>query len=181
MAAKPRPRSNSLSAAGAPPRPTTLRVRRAPGQNAWELVHPSCARTRAEDIDEVRNMIDAGETEIAIDELRWLLNGCGDFVDAHRLLGELALLESDFALARGHFGYGYEIGMSAIQAQPGAGPFPYSRPANQSFLEAAKGLAFCLQQLEKPALAREVLETMLRLDPTDPLGAGKMLASLPSR
>jgi hypothetical protein len=123
-------------------------------------------------------MIDAGETEIAIDELRWLLNGCGDFVDAHRLLGELALLESDYALARGHFGYGYEIALSAVQAHKGSGPFPYARPANQSFLEAAKGLAFCLQQLGKPALARDVLQTLLRLDPTDPLGAGKMLAAL---
>ena len=36
-------------------------------------------------------MLAAGENEVARDELRWLLDGCPDFIAAHRMLGELAL------------------------------------------------------------------------------------------
>jgi tetratricopeptide (TPR) repeat protein len=123
-------------------------------------------------------MIEAGETEIAVDELRWLLNGCGDFVEAHRLLGELALLEGDIRLARGHFGYAYQIAVTAIDRAPRGALFPYARKANQAFLESAKGLAHCLKELGRTELAREVLERMLKLDPSDPLGAKVMLAAL---
>src|SRR5262245_42144351 len=80
------------------------------GGPAWELVHPRCALARADDMDDVRQMVEHGETEIAVDELRWLLNGCSDFIDAHRLLGELALGAEDFPLARGHFGYAFRLG-----------------------------------------------------------------------
>lgn len=131
-----------------------------------------------DDIEEVQHMVAAGETEVALDELRWLLNGCGDFVDAHRLLGELALLENDPKLARGHFGYAFEIGMAAIHAAGSPAPFSYTRPANQAFLECGKGLAHCLKAIEKPALARDILQELLRLDPSDPLGAKEMLAEL---
>ena len=85
---------------------TSLRVRRRP-TGEYELVHPRCAVERADDLEEVRKMIDAGEVDVAVDELRWLLSGCSDFVDAHRLLGELALSENDLPLARAHFGYAY--------------------------------------------------------------------------
>lgn len=144
----------------------------------WEIVHPRCARARADDIAEVRHIIEMGETEIAIDELRWLLNGCGDFVDAHRLLGELALVDHEIRLARGHFGYAYEIGIAAIDRAGSPAPFPYVRAANQSFLESAKGLAHCLIELNKPQLALDVLKRLLRLDPTDPLAAQAMMKPL---
>ena len=40
-------------------------------------------------------MIDADELEIAQEELRWLLSGCNEFIQAHRLLGDLALWQSN--------------------------------------------------------------------------------------
>ena len=151
-------------------RRTALRVRRKPAEKAWELVHPRCALERAEDLEEVQNMLDAGEHEIALDELRWLLNGCSDFVAAHRLLGELALAEGDLKLARGHFGYAYEIAISAFPPRGLDAPLPFRLPANRAFLEAAKGLAWCLHELGKKKLARRVLDQLLNCDPSDPLG-----------
>lgn len=123
-----------------------------------------------EDLEEVQKMLDGGEVEIAVDELRWLLDGCSDFVAAHRLLGELALADGDFKLARGHFGYVYEICLSALPPEGLSGPLPYRLPVNQGFFEAAKGLAMCLHQLDKDAMARGVIDEMLKCDPSDPLG-----------
>jgi hypothetical protein len=154
---------------GPPPRPT-VSLRPVAGRDAWELVHPRCARDRSDDIEEVEAMIAAGEFDVARDELRWLLQGCPNFIAAHRMLGELALGENDFRLARGHFGYAYEIG---LRAMPRGGPparLPYDVPANQALLESAKGLAGCLRQLGEPELAQEVAQKLLSWDPSDPLG-----------
>ena len=151
-------------------RRTALRVRRRPGEKAWELVHPRCALERGDDLEEVQQMLNAGETEIALDELRWLLNGCSDFVAAHRLLGELALADGDLRLARGHFGYAYEIALSAFTPRGLDGPLPYRLASNRAFFEAVKGLAWCLHELDKTKLARRVIDQLLELDPTDPLG-----------
>jgi hypothetical protein len=150
-------------------RRTALRVRRKAGEKAYELVHPRCALERSEDLEEVQAMIEGGEVDIALDELRWLLNGCSDFVAAHRLLGELALSDGDLKLARGHFGYAYEIALSACPLGGLDSPLPYRFAPNRAFLEVAKGLAWCLHELGKQKLARRVLEQLLRCDPTDPL------------
>jgi hypothetical protein len=153
----------------------TIRARKIAGEDAWELVHPRCARDRAEDLEEVRKMIDAGETEVAMDECRWLLSGCSDCLEAHRILGEIALSENDLPLARGHFGYAYRLGEKALERAGRPSPLPYRLPANQSFLESAKGLAWSLRQLDKRDMAREVVEVMLRCDPGDPLGVRSLL------
>jgi hypothetical protein len=121
-------------------------------------------------------MIAADELEIAIDEVRWLLNGCTDFMEAHKTLGELALLEPDLKLARGHFGYAFQIGTKALDQANCRGSLPYRIVANQAFHEAGKGLAYCLKQLDKPNMLRGVVETMLRCDATDPLGVRGFLA-----
>lgn len=160
-------------------RRTALKIRRRTGENAWELVHPRCALERIEDLEEVQQMIDAGESEIAVDELRWLLNGCGDFVAAHRLLGELALAEGDVKLARAHFGNAYEISVSAFPERGLAGPLPYRLPANRAFFEAAKGLAWCLHELGRHDLAADVLRQLLTCDPTDPLAVRGWLDTWP--
>jgi hypothetical protein len=150
-------------------------VRRVGAGPQWELVHPPCANDRALDLDEVRDMIDAGETQIAIDELRWLLDDCHEFLAAHRLLGELALADDDLKLARGHFGIAFHLGATA--AKKAKGTLPYSREANRDFLESGKGLAWCLKQLGKLDMARDVIAQMLRLDPSDPLNV-KALADV---
>jgi hypothetical protein len=150
-------------------------------EGQWELVHPRGVDERSEDMEEVRQMVDAGEIEIAIDELRWLLGGCSDFIEAHCLLGELALAEDNSpGLARGHFGYAYQLGLTALRRAGMPRPLPYNNPVNRAFFEAGKGLAWCLQQAEKPRLAREVAEQLLACDGTDPLGMAAMLASLPA-
>jgi tetratricopeptide (TPR) repeat protein len=152
-----------------------VRARKVHDQDVWELVHPRCARDRVEDLEEVRKMLDAGEVDVAVDECRWLLQGCSDCLEAHRLLGEIALGENDLPLARGHFGYGYRLGAQALERAGSQGPAPYRLPANQGFLECAKGLAWCLKELGKAQMAEEVVAVALRCDPSDPLGVKKLL------
>jgi hypothetical protein len=114
-------------------------------------------------------MMEAGEVDIAIDELRWLLSGCSDFIEAHRLLGELALSENDLPLARAHFGYAYSLGEKALKQAAAKGVLPYRLAANQGFHEAGKGLVYCLKKLGKRDLARATTEFLLGCDPSDVL------------
>jgi hypothetical protein len=122
-------------------------------------------------------MVAAGEVEIAIDEVRWLLSGCHDFIDAHRLLGELALADDDVPLARGHFGIAYQLGLKAARSVHGT--MPYRLAGNQGFLESGKGLLWCLVQLGKHGMAQEVAQTLLRLDPADALGIKRLREGFP--
>jgi hypothetical protein len=138
-------------------------------------VHPRCAIEREADLREAAAMIVAGEHEIARDELRWLLEGCSDNIAAHELLGELALDEENIPLARGHFGYAYQLGMKAIHTAGLPGPFNFEQPANQAFYSAGKGLVHCLLKLDKRDVAREVVEFLLRCDPRDPLHLRRLL------
>ena len=157
---------------------TVLGVRRTADGQAWELLHPRCARYRAEDLEEVQKMIDAGEAEIATDELHWLLNGCSDYIDAHRMLGEIAMADDDLALTHGHFGYVHQLGMKALQQAKTTGPLPYRLPANQGFHEGGKGLVYCLLHLGKRKLASEVAEQLLQCDPSDPLAVRALLGAV---
>ena len=116
---------------------TEIRLRRV-APEGWELVEPRCARDRADDIEEVQTMIAAGEIEIARDEIHWLLQGCHDFLEAHKLLGELAYAEHDLPLARGHFGYAFRIGQQAIARAGNRRPIPYKLPRNQAFHQSGK-------------------------------------------
>ncbi len=124
---------------------------------------------------EVQAMLVAGELEIARDEIRWLLDGCSDFIEAHKLLGELAYAEHDLPLARGHFGYAFRIAEKAIRAAEEPRPVPYSLSGNQAFHEAGKALVLCLVQLEKRDLAAEVADKLASYDPADPLAVRKLL------
>ncbi|HKD38273.1 MAG TPA: hypothetical protein VKB78_15775 [Pirellulales bacterium] len=151
-----------------------IRLRRLEGEGC-ELVEPRCARDRADDIEEVQEMIVGGETEIARDEIRWLLQGCHDFLEAHKLLGELAYAEHDLPLARGHFGYAFRIGQQAIARAGDPRPVPYKLPGNRAFYESGKALALCLIQLDKRDMAAEVVRDLVSYDPTDPLGVREIL------
>jgi hypothetical protein len=153
---------------------TEIRLRRV-APEGWELVEPRCARDRADDIEEVQTMIAAGEIEIARDEIHWLLQGCHDFLEAHKLLGELAYAEHDLPLARGHFGYAFRLGQQAIARAGNPRPVPYNLPGNQAFHESGKSLALCLIQLDKRDLAAEVIGFLVSYDSTDPLGVRAML------
>jgi hypothetical protein len=127
-------------------------------------------RDRAEDLDEVQAMIEAGELELAIDELRWLLSGCPEFIAAHSLLGELAIaMHEDLALARGHFGAGYQLGLQTLRRAKMPRPLLYSQPANRPFFDAGRGLVWTLEKLGRRVMADEIVQLLLLLDSSDPL------------
>lgn len=155
-------------------------MRRTADGRGWVFVHPRCVRDCSEDLDEVRTMIEAGEPDLAVDELRWLLADCSDFIAAHALLGELALVKNDVSLARGHFGAGYQLGLQTLRRTKMPKPLPYSQPANRPFFAAGRGLAWCLAKLGKQPMAKEVVDTLLQLDPADPLKLRAMLDELAS-
>ena len=144
------------------------------------FVHPRCARDRSEDLEEVVMMIEAGETDVAIDELRWLLSGCAEFISAHVLLGELARSTGDIPLARGHYGAGYQLALQTLRRAKMPKPVLYSQLANQPFFEAGQGLAWSLETLGKPQMAEEVVSTLVELDPADPLRLKSMLDEMRS-
>jgi hypothetical protein len=139
------------------------------------LVYPASVQRREEDMEEVRAMLDAGEIDVAVDELRWLLSGCRALLEAQKLLGEFALADNDLPLAQAHLGYAVEMGLAAIRGEKGfTGPLPYCRAANQPLFEAGKGLAWCLQQQGDTRAAADIIRQLLELDPSDPLGLKTM-------
>jgi hypothetical protein len=171
--AKKRPARRSSSAK------KTVSVERSRSGQGWTLVHPPCVRETADDLEEVREMIAAGESEIAIDELRWLLETCTEHIEAHYLLGKLAVEASgDIPLGRGHFGYGYQLGAKALERAGFPTGVQALHPANRPFFDAGRGLAWCLAEMNKRDLALEVVENLIRLDAADPLGLGAWLDEL---
>lgn len=112
---------------------------------AFELVHPRCVEERFEDLDEGLEIWRAGEPEEARDALRFALEGCGDNLFIHIVLGRIAL-ESfrDPALARGHFGYAFDLVFQAIP-RDFTGRVPADRPANRPLYDAIEGLARCFE------------------------------------
>jgi hypothetical protein len=157
-----------------------ISVRRSTDGKSWIFVHPRCARDRSEDLEEVQMMIEAGETDIALDELRWLLSGCSEFIAAHVLLGNIARDTNDLPLARGHYGAGYQLGLQTLRRAKMPKPLLYSQPANQTFFEAGRGLVWSLEKLGKPQMADEVMSTLAELDPSDPLHIRALLDELRS-
>jgi hypothetical protein len=155
-----------------------ISVRRSTDGKSWVFVHPRCARDRSEDLEEVQMMIEAGETDIALDELRWLLSGCSEFIAAHVLLGNIARDINDLPLARGHYGAGYQLGLQTLRRAKTPKPLLYSQLANQSFFEAGRGLVWSLEKLGKPQMAEEVMSTLIELDPSDPLHLRALLDEL---
>jgi hypothetical protein len=152
-----------------------IQIRRTADGKSYEFLFPPSVRERTEDMEEVRAMIAAGETEIAIDELRWLLGGCHELLEAHKLLGELAAGAADRDLARAHFGYAFQLGTDALPKRGLDRPLPHANPANQAFHEAGAGLVKVLLELDESGKAKEVAEELLVLDPTDPLGVQALL------
>ncbi len=132
--------------------------------NRFALQAPVCALERAEDLEEVHEMIAEDELEIARDELLYLVADCRAFLAAHNLLGELALREEDVSLARGHYGFAYEVGLDSLP--PGfRGILPTQRDYNGEFFLAGRGLARCLIARGQRSEGRLVLQNLQKLDP----------------
>lgn len=147
-----------------------------PAAPQWEFVHPRCARRRQEDMEEVEAMLEAGEAEVAREELVWLLSECPDFLAAHVALGSLALEADDLRLARGHFGRAVQIGLEALAAAGDPRPLPAGLPGNRSFFEAAKGLVHVLLETGKRDVAAATARRVVAFDTADPLGIGRLAA-----
>jgi hypothetical protein len=167
---KPQRRRTALPKSG-------FSIRRTVDGRGWVLVHPRCARDMAEDLEEVQAMIEAGETEIALDELRWLLESCSEFIAAHVQLGALALDGGDLPLARGHFGAGYQLGLQAWRRAGMPHPMLYAEPANRPWFETGYGLVHCLERLNERQMADEIVATLTTLDESDPMQLRAMVDS----
>lgn len=140
----------------------------------FELVYPPCVGRRKEDMAEVRAMLKAGEVDVAVDELRWLLEDCRPLVEAHQLLGQIAFDAREVELARGHFAAAYALGQAAAAKGPPGLRLPYRRPANRPLLKAAKGLAMALAQSGDKKGAADVVRSLLAWDPGDPLDSAEV-------
>ena len=154
---------------------SAIQVRRASDGASYEFLFPPSVRERTEDMEEVRAMLAAGEGEIATEELRWLLGGCHELLEAHYLLGKIATESGNRDLARAHFGYAFKLGTDALPKRGLDHPLPHANPSNQAFHEAGAGLAKVLLELKEANKAREVALELLALDPTDPLGVKEIL------
>lgn len=133
-----------------PKRAGGLNLRRL-GGNDFELIHPKCVAEMELDYEEGLEIWKAGDPDGARDALRYALQGCGDNLWVHVALGRIALQDfNDPALARGHFGYAFELAQRAIPPDF-AGRLPRDRPANRPLFDAIDGLATCYESLGKPA------------------------------
>ena len=82
--------------------------------------------------------------------------GAGDNIWVHVELGRIALEDfNDPTLARGHFGYGFELGAKAIPYDFSA-ILPREHPSNRPLFDAIDGLIACHEALGQPDLAVEL-------------------------
>lgn len=156
------------------PSATDLLVRKR-ADGALEFVRARFATEREDDIRAAQAMVAIGELDVARDELRWLLQGCSDNMAIHVLLGEIAAAEADYALARGHFGYAYQIGQRALRRAGLSAILPAELPANRDFFAAGQGLVQALVKLGKRDLAEEVVRFLIECDPRDPTRVRELL------
>ncbi len=142
----PRPRPGARPG-GARSGPGPIGLNRIGGGDDFELVHPRCVKETELDFEEGLELWKAGDPESARDALRYALSACHENIWAHVALGQIALVEfRDPALARGHFGYAFDLAHRALP--PGfRGRLPRERPSNRPFFEAIDGLAQSLEAL----------------------------------
>lgn len=146
------PSGGSVSA---PRQKRGLGLRRLAG-NEYELVHPRGVRAMELDFQEGLELRKAGDPEAARDALRYALRGCGDNLWVHVALGQIALEDfKDPALARGHFGYAFELAERALP-RGFTGRLPSHSQANRPLYDAMAGLAYCYEALGRPADAAEL-------------------------
>jgi hypothetical protein len=102
-------------------------------------------------------------------------------MEAHELLGQLAIeKDNDLPLARGHYGFAYQLGLQTLRRAGLPAPLPYKHLANRSFHQAGRGLALCLEKMGHNTLADEVVKTLVEFDSADPLQVRAMLDDLRS-
>ncbi|QDV36734.1 tetratricopeptide repeat protein [Tautonia plasticadhaerens] len=152
---------------GEPDRPGSRQAKiglsQIPGSSDYELVHPRCVLQRRADYEEGMELWKAGDPEGARDALRFALEGCGDNLWIHVALGKIALeADKDYNLARGHFGYAFELVERALPKSVEV-RLPRKLPGNKPFFEAAEGLASCYEGMSRRQEADRVRRQADRL------------------
>ncbi len=126
-----------------------LRLKRLDGNN-FALDHPKCVVEMEPDFEEGIELRREGDPEAARDALRYALQGCGDNMWVHCALGWIALEDfNDPSLARGHFGYAFELAARAIPPDFN-GFLPNTHPVNRPLYDAINGLIGCYEKLGQP-------------------------------
>ncbi len=127
-------------------KPGPIRLRPVGGDD-FELDHPPCVHESELDFQEGIELWKAGDPESARDALRFALSACRDNIWTHVALGQIALAEfHDPALARGHFGYAFDLAYRALP--PGfKGRMPRERHNNRPFFDAIDGLVKSMEGL----------------------------------
>jgi hypothetical protein len=141
---------------GGKPKPKGgLRLQRLDGPE-FALDHPKCIHEMELDYAEGLELRREGDPEGARDALRYALQGCGDNMWVHVALGMIALEDfNDPGLARGHFGYAFELAERAIPPDF-SGVLPREHTANRPLYDAIDGLIRCHEALGHPALVDEL-------------------------
>ena len=120
------------------------------GGGDYVIVQPREVEELELDYLEGIELWEAGEPEDACDALRFFLGACGEYLQVLVALGKIALQEkNDPKLARGHFGYAFEL-VERVLANGFNGRLPKDRPANVPYFEAGEGLAACYDKMEQP-------------------------------
>jgi hypothetical protein len=139
-----------------------IRVRRIGGDD-FEFIHPQGTLDAELDYEEGIELWKAGDPESARDALRYALSAYHDNIWIHVALGQIALDEfHDPALARGHFGYAFELAHRALP-QGFKGRLPRDRPNNRPFYEAIDGLIRSLEALGRRADVESLKALAVRL------------------
>jgi hypothetical protein len=137
------------------PRPPRLALRRVEGE-IHQLVHPPCALRRWPDYEEGLEAWKAGAVDEARAALRYALDGCGENLWIHVALGRIALeVDNNLALARGHFGYAFELVRGAVPPEF-RGVLPADRHANRPLYTAIDGLLACAEREGRIAELQEL-------------------------
>ena len=119
------------------PKPGPIGLTRVGGDD-FELVHPRGVKEMELDYEEGIEIWKAGDPESARDALRYALSACHENIWAHVALGRIALVEfRDPALARGHFGYAFELGQRALP-RDFTGRLPRDRPEQSAVLRGPR-------------------------------------------
>jgi len=125
---------------------------------------------------EAQDCIDARDYAEADELLHKVLALDLRHLDAHAMLGERNLASWP-TLALHHFELGVAIGSLSV-GEAFDGVLPWGLVENRPFLRCLHGLSRALLRCDRSKDAAAALRRLLRLEPSDPLGAGARLAAI---
>jgi hypothetical protein len=148
------------------------------GRRAYRLVPVASSNDdpATELLFEAQDCIDARDYAEADELLHKVLALDLRHLDAHAMLGERNL-SSWATLALHHFELGVAIGSLSV-GEGFDGVLPSGLVENRPFLRCLHGLSRALLRCDRREDAAAALRRLLRLEPSDPLGAGARLAAI---